>query len=987
VSERNDGFQVIDFVDALVRRFSYYVVPAAIALFSLFMLISEGSVYRPHGGMTLPFQVVADPESALTPDTARAQLTAPAAPAVTFEDTHLAETPFWVNVAMQPAPREHDLVLDWPSRHLRTLQCWDSATLAPLGSADRHGTQGVIVVERAGFMLHRAIDGLPPQILCRATFSGPARIALSQWPRAQMMTANEAFHHSAGLLEGGLLTLAVFVLMTALINRESRYVLFAAWLVGNLRLGAISMGWDTQWLGRPIDPEWIALTRQITIASYYLLTYTLFTQFFKSELKTLGYGWLLRAVMFSGIVLLALSFVLPFALFLPAMWTIVAFGIVAVVFCLGRIIVLRRSGIAIWYAAALGTVLAASISEVIAAAWEFKGLVGSFNSVTAALASSLMAACAFAEQMREERDSRIDAQRELMRTYDVTPVGLFTLESDGRFVRLNTAMQRKLAMSTDDVDALNWRDFFEPGAWEALRAAAADVRTPDIEIRGLAQPSAEPRWYAVRAAYAGDRIEGSLQDVTERRKATDQLAYLADNDSLTGVLNRRGIERMLDAAVKDERQAHPLALAYLDLDRFKLVNDLYGHQTGDEVLREVCRRVNLVIDDHHSLGRIGGDEFIIVMRDTTMAQAQDVSRRIVAAICDRAVQVRHRAFQIRVSIGVIEIMPELAPQDAIAAADHACRQAKQGARGHIVAYDRHASAFAERVEAMRVIEALGTTFTPHGLFLEMQPIMSLRTPFEALDFEVLLRMRADDGSIVPANRVIAAAESSGHMGELDAWVLDTTLTWMGRNEAALSHTRFVCVNLSGASLNDEAFIDTVFKVLARHRRSMQKLCIEITESVALHDLENSRRFIDRVRGQGAKIALDDFGAGYTSFSYLKALSADALKIDGSFVRSMNQHPANVAIVEAIVELARNLGMRSIAEWAEDAATLETLIELGVDYVQGWAVARPMLPEKLLSGTSAASFITDPEVADVVARIAAPDDGTQALQRPPLAGYH
>jgi EAL domain-containing protein (putative c-di-GMP-specific phosphodiesterase class I) len=200
---------------------------------------------------------------------------------------------------------------------------------------------------------------------------------------------------------------------------------------------------------------------------------------------------------------------------------------------------------------------------------------------------------------------------------------------------------------------------------------------------------------------------------------------------------------------------------------------------------------------------------------------------------------------------------------------------------------------------------------------------------------------------------------------IDRWVLATTLDWIGEHVDELPNTRFVCMNLSGASLNDERFVQDTIEILASHSAVAHRLCIEITESVALHDLANTRRFIDQVRTFGVKVALDDFGAGYTSFSYLKELPADVLKIDGNFVVNINAHPANVAIVEAIVNLAVNLGMKTIAEWAEDAETVRTLAEIGVDYVQGWAVARAKAPEELLKAASSASFITDPQLAQLV----------------------
>lgn len=204
----------------------------------------------------------------------------------------------------------------------------------------------------------------------------------------------------------------------------------------------------------------------------------------------------------------------------------------------------------------------------------------------------------------------------------------------------------------------------------------------------------------------------------------------------------------------------------------------------------------------------------------------------------------------------------------------------------------------------------------------------------------------------------------------------------------MTKTRFICVNLSGGSLNDEQFMEDIFALFARHRSIVRYLCLEITESVALHDLENTQRFITRVHDMGGKIALDDFGAGYTSFKYLKDLSADALKIDGEFIRTMCAHPADTAIVEAIVALARNLGMRSIAEWVEDAETLRALKEIGVDYVQGYVIAKPQESAAILAASSAASFIQDAATQRFVDFLGDPDQSNEEtyLERA-RAGLH
>jgi EAL domain-containing protein (putative c-di-GMP-specific phosphodiesterase class I) len=233
-----------------------------------------------------------------------------------------------------------------------------------------------------------------------------------------------------------------------------------------------------------------------------------------------------------------------------------------------------------------------------------------------------------------------------------------------------------------------------------------------------------------------------------------------------------------------------------------------------------------------------------------------------------------------------------------------------------------------------------------------------------------------------------AAEESGNIAAIDKWVITTLLEWVEKHQASLRNTRFICVNLSGGSLNDEQFMEDVFALFARFRHIVPYLCLEITESVALHDLGNTQRFITRVHEMGGKIALDDFGAGYTSFKYLKDLSADALKIDGEFIRTMCAHPADIAIVEAIVALARNLGMRSVAEWVEDVDTLRALKEIGVDYVQGYLIAKPQESSAILAATSAASFVKDLEVVQFIDSIVVPDTTLAfTYDVPAKAGLH
>lgn len=832
-----------------------------------------------------------------------------------------------------------------------------------LGMATRESVSGQFMRVRSGFALDLGKVVSEQSFLCEVVSSGPARITIKQWDKSQLDIAATEDRHRSGFLEGSLVILAAFMLLAAVVNREWMYILFVAWLIANLRLAALSAGWDTQWLSKEVPTAWVHPMRKMTITAYYILTYTLFVRLFTEEMKLIGYSALLRLAQWASIPLIVAAVVLPYGQFLPLMWIAVTLGSVILVFLLVRILWLARSAVANWYAASIAITVVSGLSEVIAAALGSANNLWAGNSVAAAAASSLMAALAIAAQVREERRERVRAQAELRGTYEALPIGLFTTSFTGDFLQLNPAQKIMLGRNEENgVAGQRWHDYFDDESWKQLRQVA-DVGG-DLEVHGRSGTILANKTYHIKACVSGDRIEGSMQDVTDRAKATERLEYLAEYDPLTNVLNRRGIEKALATATADLAEQRPLAIAYLDLDRFKLINDLYGHLTGDEVLREICNRIKSQLGTDHQIGRVGGDEFVVVFHGTSIEKAAAVCRRMIGAIEDEPCHIGDKAFQVKGSIGLIELNDGTAIRDAISIADRACREAKRNPTS-LVVYERGARAFRERSEELALISRFGVAQVPEGLFLDMQPIMSLTAPYDSLNFEVLLRLREPDNSITPAGKVISAAENNGRISLIDRWVLSTTLKWLAEYRHRLPKTRFVCVNLSGGSLNDEKFIRDAFAMVAEAGSIASLLCFEITESVALHDLGNTSRFIDTVRSYGAKVALDDFGAGYTSFSYLKELAAEAVKIDGAFVRDVNSHPANLAIVEAIAELSHNLGMKTIAEWAEDAATVAVLKEVGVDYVQGYAVAKPMSPDRILSADSCAALIEDPQVARLV----------------------
>jgi diguanylate cyclase (GGDEF)-like protein/PAS domain S-box-containing protein len=945
-------------MEAVLRAFAYYLIPIGIGLMSLIALFSWHNHYGASNDVPLAMSVLAQDGAELAPAAALAGLQRQER--VSAFDTRLSEVPVWFSFAPIIRSGTPD-VIEFPSRHAVDLACWDAASLQSLGTVTRGRSAPALMAVKAGFALK--MTQLPEQVLCRATFAGPARLTVLQWPRNQFALSIEQYHRKSGLLDGGMIVLALFVLVTALINRQKLYVLLAGWLILNLRVGAISAGWDIQWLGQVVPADWLLISRSVTITLYGISTLTLYQSLLRADLQEIPYLVVpMRFMQWLCLPMLAAAIWLPFGVYLPLLWIIVGCCFSLMTVGLFKIIVGSRNRVAAWFAASFAVTFIATLAEVVSAALGMREVLGFLNNVTSALVSSLLAALAVAEQMRMETEQREQAQQKLAHTFEAMPVGLFTLDMYGHFVSGNPALQKMLGLSALVAGRTAWKQFFEERIWTELHEQVHGRTEAEMEI---ASRDGTKR-FLVRATLAHGRIEGMLEDITEKTKATEQLRFMANNDPLTKVYNRRGIEKMFEGAAASLEAGKPLALAYLDLDRFKLINDLFGHAAGDEVLKQVCDRMAVMLGGGQQIGRVGGDEFVIVMPDTTIALANLVCRGVVERISGKPYRVGDKAFHVRGSIGLIEVSAGMAMKDAVSTADRACREAKDGASDGLVVYERNASAFREREAELNMVERLSGPNATEGMFLEMQPIMSLRAPHDSLNFEVLLRMREPDGRVVMAGPVIGAAEKSGRAGVIDRWVLATTLQWVSDHQAKLGNTRFVCMNLSGASLNDERFVQDTFDILTQYAHVASRICIEITESVALHDLDNTRRFIDQVRGFGAKVALDDFGAGYTSFSYLKELPADVLKIDGNFIVNINAHPANVAIVEAIVSLAGNLGMKTIAEWAEDAATVQTLAEIGVDYVQGWAVSRSQPPEALLAAKSSAGFIRDEKLLQLLA---------------------
>lgn len=806
------------------------------------------------------------------------------------------------------------------------------------------------------------------QILCRLDLAFPGTLAVEQWdPQALALSQSHATR-TLGLLEGGLLMLAAFLGVIALTTREQLYIVLTCWILCNLRLGAWALNWDHLWLGHLLSPDNLVWSRKLTLPLSFTTTWMLFTCLFRQSLGPRILGRL-RIIGLTGSVLLLAPIFLPsYDMFQTASFLAAWLGTALVATILIHALFRSTTRALFWHTIGVCFAVGVLLAGLILIGLDHRSLISGWPGTVIFLGCNLLIALATANRIRENRQIDLRQRNELIAHDSLSPLGMFTLGATRHFEHLNPNARGMLLISDGpDTPSLNWKDFFPDVDWAAVSLATEQGR--DTEIQLLPSPlQPTTRSFLLRATLVGSRIEGSLQDVGARSETLRNLRLTTDHDPLTNTLNRHGIEDATQSSIDDLQQSGtPCALAYLSLDHLKRVNDLFGHSAGDQLLQLACDRLKYALTEQQQLGRIGSDEFIILFPRVRAREARRIGQDIVETLNATPFHVSNRSFQIKSAMGLIDLDARMRPKDAIAAASRACRDARKQHQD-IVLYEENAHELFDHINELRVFEQLEQGTSPEDIHLEMQPIMSLRHPLQTLNFEALLRVHSHGDHPLQTYKIIQAAEDTGMITMIDKWVFSTTLDWMAQNDRKLGRTQQVNVNLSGVSLNDDHFIDTLFGILNQQPQFTRRLCVEITEGVALQDLERTRQFMRRLQRMGARVALDDFGAGYTSFSYLKELPADTIKIDGTLIRDMLGSEANIAIVNSIVDLAHNLGMECIAEWVEDVATLRTLAEMGVDYVQGFVISAARQPAEILAHDNILPLIANPAARAYVEEI-------------------
>jgi diguanylate cyclase (GGDEF)-like protein/PAS domain S-box-containing protein len=537
-----------------------------------------------------------------------------------------------------------------------------------------------------------------------------------------------------------------------------------------------------------------------------------------------------------------------------------------------------------------------------------------------------------------ESEERFRALNELL------PALVLLADEGGRITYANQAARNRLGQGVTEIDLAAL--FEDP-------EVRARMRSPEEAACNNAE--------ALLRSTNGDRFWANLSiapvvmshrrklllvasDVSEQRQLTELLSYQASHDALTELYNRREFERRVERVLAHMGSAgSPSALLYIDLDQFKLINDTSGHIAGDQLLTQLASHMREQLRGGDVLARLGGDEFGVLAANVgDLAGARRIAERLREQIDGYLFSWEQRSYPVSASIGGVMIdHAGISMKELFAQADTACYMAKEDGRNRVHFYSEQDDETSQRRSEMEWVNRLRWALEEDRLLLDYQELRALPShEGHPPQIEVLLRLRDEDGRIVLPGAFLPAAERYGLMPLIDRWVIETTLANFDRLHDDGPALALCEINLSGASIEDDSLADLILELLERHQVDPTRVCFEITETVAVRNLARVGAFIGRLREVGCLFALDDFGAGMSSFGYLKNLPVDFIKIDGSFIRDIARDPMSQAIVQAVTDIGHQRGMQVIAEWVSSEEIIDRLVEIGVDFAQGFALHKP-----------------------------------------------
>ena len=539
--------------------------------------------------------------------------------------------------------------------------------------------------------------------------------------------------------------------------------------------------------------------------------------------------------------------------------------------------------------------------------------------------------------------------------FDGSPIGMAMADGEGRVVRVNQALCELTGRSAHDLagqrfDTLTHDVHADADHERKVVGALLSGERDQYKVETRFQhASGTPIWVALQATTITDEVGAprrfliQVQDITHRRHYEENLHYLATHDPLTGLHNRASFANQIDAhADIVRRYGSDGALVLLDLDHFKYINDTLGHAAGDQVIARVATVLRARLRDTDVLARLGGDEFAALLPRATAKTAVQVANELLEALRAERIAVPgtgQRTMTASIGVAMFEASPELHGEDVLVSADLAMYDAKEAGRNQVALHVRGEHAQARMSGRITWAERIRVAIEEDRFTHVAQPIYDLATG-AVTQFEVLLRMLDDHGDLIPPGAFLSTAERLGMMHQIDAMTVARSMRAVAAHGDSGAGRPRVEINLSGSSMGDPEILRIIERELSETGLDPSRVIFEITETAAIANIGRAREFSDQLAKLGCRFALDDFGAGFGSFYYLKHVRFDILKIDGEFVRDCCSTLTDRLVIQSVVDIARGLGKETIAEHVGDAATVALLRELGVTHGQGFHLGKP-----------------------------------------------
>lgn len=525
--------------------------------------------------------------------------------------------------------------------------------------------------------------------------------------------------------------------------------------------------------------------------------------------------------------------------------------------------------------------------------------------------------------------------------FEKAAIGIAITDLQGKVIKSNAALQHMLGYSEDELTGKTYKDVTHPDDIQENSNLYQEILAEKRDSFELVKRYIHKRGRVIWVRLIVSSIQQKLyiclvEDITARKMAEEQMAYLATHDYLTQIPNRYLLEERLKEAIEQAKGGQPKALILLDVDNFNLVNDILGHAGGDGILISLVSALQNHLGREDFIARLSGDEFALLLEGVNLRQVNDIAEKIRWAIeQDEICVIKQRmCYYLTISMGVVMVDGTLDGKELLTHADIALRMAKEGGKNRVVIISPDEIKANNLSKTTEMVDIIRTGIREKRFVLLFQPVVNNDEEHVA-HYEVLLRLKDPQGQLLSPGEFIPVAEKFGLMSQIDQLVVENAIKILEKNP----EIKFF-VNISGVSLGDKKLLQTIEGEIFVSGIEASRLGFEITETVAVKDFVQAGRWISRLRELGCPFALDDFGIGFSSFNYLRELPVDFVKIDGSYVRNIHQDPTQLAFVQAIQTVAKSLGKKTVAEFVENEEIIQELRKLGVNYSQGYFIGKP-----------------------------------------------